>query len=44
MKRSFLALVLAVVVTAAPARAHAKFVDLTASPNPAVVGNQVGTR
>ena len=39
MKRSLLALVLALVVVAAPA--HAKLVDLTASPNPANIGNQV---
>jgi hypothetical protein len=39
MKRSLLALVLTLVVVAAPA--HAKLVDLTASPNPAYVGNQV---
>lgn len=41
MKRSLvaLALTLTVVVTATPARA--KLVELTASPNPAVVGNQV---
>ena len=41
MKRSLLGIALAVVVTAAPAPAHAKLVDLTASPNPAIVGNQV---
>lgn len=39
MKRSLLALVLATVFVAAPA--HAKLVELTASPNPAGVGDRV---
>ena len=41
MRRSLIAvaIAMALVVTAAPA--HAKFVDLAASPNPAFVGNQV---
>ena len=39
MKRSLLAVVAALVVVAGPAQA--KLVDLTASPNPANVGNQV---
>jgi len=39
MKRSLLVIVLSTVFLAAPA--HAKVVDLTASPNPAVVGAHV---
>lgn len=39
MKRSLLAVVAALVVVAGPAQAQ--LVDLTASPNPANVGNQV---
>lgn len=41
MKRSLLVLALALTVLISAAPAHAKLVDLTASPNPAVVGNQV---
>jgi hypothetical protein len=39
MKRSLLTIVAALVVVAGPAQA--KLVDLTASPNPATIGNQV---
>ncbi|HET9249524.1 MAG TPA: hypothetical protein VFP13_06240 [Actinomycetota bacterium] len=39
MRRSLVALSLALVLSAAPA--HAKLVDLTASPNPAALGTQV---
>jgi len=39
MKRLLLALMLALVVVAAPA--HAKLVELTASPNPPAIGNHV---